>query len=60
MEYLDHDKDIRQDEAYTNAIILAKKMLKNNEPLDKILSYTGLAEEEIKKIMNDKKLNKCS
>ena len=35
-------------------IEIAKNMLANNEPVEKIVSYTGLTKEEIKKIDFDK------
>lgn len=34
-------------------IEIAKSMLKNNEPIDKIIAYTELSEEEIKNIDNE-------
>ena len=33
---------------------IAKNMIKNNEPLEKIVNYTGLSKEEIEKLYNEK------
>ena len=35
-------------------IEIAKNMIKNNEPLEKIINYTELSENEIKKLYNEK------
>lgn len=53
-EYYFYEMGLREQSAYK----IAKEMLKRNEPLDKIISYTGLTEDVVKKLINELKNEK--
>ena len=48
-QIIEEAKKVKKD-AQIKTIEMVRKMLENNEPLEKIISYTGLSKKEIKKI----------